>query len=119
MSDCQHTPVVPLYLMVSRTKYSITLLLSLSFLSILFGWSESHDKLSEILKYTALPRLGHEISYHFICGAPLSIHFLLTDTVSDEKETNVYVLVALATCSLPINLQDNGALVVLVKQCFP
>ena len=98
MSDHQQTPVVPLYLMVPRTKYSLTLLLSLSFLNILFDWSESRDQVSELLKYTALPRLGHEIFYHFICGAPLYIQFLLTDTVSDEKERNVYVLVALATC---------------------
>ena len=85
MSDSQHTPVVPLCLLFSGTKYSLTLLLSLTFLNIYFDWNDSHYQLSKLLKETALLRLGHEISYHIICRAPLYIQFLLTDTVSDEK----------------------------------
>ena len=77
--------MVPLYLVISGTKYSLTLLLSITFLNIIFDWNDYHDQLYEPLKETALHRLDHEISYHFICGAPLYIQFLPTDTFSDEK----------------------------------
>ena len=97
MSDSQHTLVVPLYLLVSGTKYSFTLLLSLTFLNVLFNWNYTHYQVYKILKETDLRRLGHEISYHFTCGAALYIQFLLTDTVSDEKATDADVLCALAT----------------------
>ena len=100
MSDSQHTHVVPLCLLVSRTKYSHTLILNLAFFGlfvILFDWYYSHDKIYKFLKETYLNSLGHEISYHTICGAPLYIQFLLTDTASYEKETNVDSLGVLAT----------------------
>ena len=97
MSYYQHTPVVYLCLLVSGTKYSLTLLLSLTLFNILFDWNDSHGQVFKLIKYTDLRRLGNEISYHVICGAPLYIQLLITDTVSDEKETNVDVLGALAT----------------------
>ena len=96
MSDSQHTPVVLLCLLISGTKYSLTLLLSLTFLNILFGWGDSHYQVSKSFKDTALSMLSHEISNRVIYGAPLYIHFLLTDIFSDEKETNFDVLDALA-----------------------
>ena len=97
MSNYQHAPVVPLCLLVSGTKYSLTLLLILTFLSIFFNWDDSHDQFSKILKYNSLCRLSHEISYHVICGEPIYIQFLLIDTVGDEKEMNVDVIGLLAT----------------------
>ena len=87
----------PLCLLVSGTKYSLTILLSLTLFYILFYWYDYHYQVSKLLKYNALRRLGHEISYHVICGAPICIQFLLTDTVSDERERNVNVLGAIAT----------------------
>ena len=95
--DSQHTHVVPLYLLVSGTKYSPTLFLSITFLNIIFDWDDFHYQVSKHLKYTALCRLGHEISYHVICRAPLYIQFLLNDTCSDEKEMNFGVLCSLAS----------------------
>ena len=62
--------------------------------------------------------LGHEISYHINFGEPLYIQFLLTDMVSNEKESNVHMLDVIATWWLPILLQYNGALVVLVNNVF-
>ena len=59
-------------------------LVSLSW-NILFDSDEYHDQASKIIKETFLRRLGHEISYHVICAAPLYIQFLLIDMVSDEK----------------------------------
>ena len=53
MSDSQHTPVVPLSLLVSGKKYSYTILLSITFfdiLGILFYWDESNDHVSKLLK---------------------------------------------------------------------
>ena len=70
MSNFKHTPVVPLCLLVSGTKYSNTLLLNITFFdffSFLFGWDDSHDQVSKLLKETTLRRLGCEISYHIIC----------------------------------------------------
>ena len=66
-------------------------------MNILFDWNVSQCQVSKILKETPLSRLGHEISYHTICGATFYIQLLLNDMVSDEKETNVDVLGALAT----------------------
>ena len=43
------------------------------------------------------PGIFHKISYHVICGAPIYIKVLLTDTVSYEKETNVDLLVTITT----------------------
>ena len=100
MSGYQHTPVVPLYLMVSGTKYSHIILLNLTLFdlfNILFDWDDSHDQVSKLIKESSLHRIGNEISYHVIFGAPLYIKLLLTDTVSDEKETNVDVIGTLAT----------------------
>ena len=100
MSDAQHTPVVPLCLLVSGTKYSLTLRLNPTFFDLFnihFDWDDSSDQVSKLLKEIYLCRLGHEISYHVICGASLYIQFLITDRVSDEKETNVDVLGVLAT----------------------
>ena len=71
MSDYQHTPVVPLYFLVSGIKYSLALLLSIILFITIFDWSDSHDQVSKLLKETAPLRLGHEISYHVTCGAPL------------------------------------------------
>ena len=85
MSDSQNTPMVPLYLPISGTKYLLTLLLIITLLNIIFDWNDYHDQVSELIKETALRRIDHEISYHFICGAPLYIQFLPTDTFSDEK----------------------------------
>ena len=115
VSDSQHAHVVPFWLLVSVTKYSLNLLLSITLLNIRFDWDDSHDQVSKFLKENAMIRLGHKSSYHIICGAPLYIKFLLTGTVSDEKETNVDVLDALATWWPPIIPQENGTLVVLVK----
>ena len=100
MYDSQNTPVVPLCLLISGTKYSHTLLLNLTFFDffiILFDWDEYHDQVSKILKDTSLCSPCNEISYHVICGAPFYIQFLLTDTVRYEKETNVDVLGVIAT----------------------
>ena len=100
MYDYQHTPVVPLCFLVSGTKYSLTIILNITFFdlfNILFYLDESHDQVSKIIKETSLRRLGHKISHHVIYGAPIYITFILTDTVSDEKEENVDVLGALAT----------------------
>ena len=100
MSNSQHNPVVPLRLLVSGTKYYHTLLLNLNlfdFFIILFDWDDSHDQVSKLIKETSLCMLSHEISYHLIYGAPIYIKFLLTDTVSFEKKTNVDVLGVLAT----------------------
>ena len=118
MSDSQHTLVVPLYLLVSGIKYSLSILLSLTFLNILLDWNDSIDKVSKPLKETALRRLGHESSYRVICGAPLYIQVLLTDTFSDEKETNFNVLGKISTWLLPIIFQYNDARVVLVNNIF-
>ena len=71
MSDYQHTPMVPLFLLVSGIKYSHTILLNLNlfdFFIILFDWDESHDQVSKLLKKNALCRIGNKISYHIICG---------------------------------------------------
>ena len=83
------------YLLISGTKYSPTLLLSITFLNIIFDWNEYHDQISKILEETSLRSLGYEISYHVICGAPLYIQFLLTATVGDEKN-NVDILGAIS-----------------------
>ena len=100
ISDYQRTPGVPLYCLVSGTKYPHDLLFNINlfdFFNILFDWDESHDKVSKLLKETYLYSLGNEIFYYVIRGAPLYIQLLLTDTFSDEKEMNVDVLGALAT----------------------
>ena len=83
-----------------REKYSHTLLLNITLfdlLIILFDWDYSHDQVYKLLKDTDLRMLGHEISYHEICGEPLYIKLLLNDTVSYEKKTNVDVIGVLAT----------------------
>ena len=88
MSDYQHTPLVPLCLLVSGTKYSQTLLLNLTYLYffvIIFDWYYSHYQVPKILKENSLHSLGHEISYRVICGSPLYIQFLLTDMFGYEK----------------------------------
>ena len=79
------------------TNIHLLFLFSLALLIIIFDWNGSHDHVYKILKQTTLRRLGHEISYDVICGAPLYIQFPLTDTVSDEKETHVDVIGAHAT----------------------
>ena len=110
--------MVPLCLLVSGTKYSYTLLINLSFFYvfiIIIDWYDSHGQVYKILKETYLHRLGHTISYYVVCVVPLYIKFLLTDTVSYEKEMNVDVLGTLAIWWLPIIIQENGALVVLVN----
>ena len=89
--------MVPLCLLVSETKYSLTLLLNLTLFNIIFDWDDSHDQVSKLIKVTALRRLGHKTHYHIIFRAPLYIQFLITDMVGYEKETNVDVLSALAT----------------------
>ena len=100
MSDSQHIHVIILFLLVTGTKYSHTLLLNITFFDlfiILFNWDESNYKVSKLYRETSLLMLGNEISYHAVFGAPLYIKFLLTDTFSDEKETNVDVLGGVAT----------------------
>ena len=100
MYDYQQNTVVPLCLLFSGTKYSLipppNITLFYPF-NILFDWYDSHDKVSKLLKEADLHSLGNEIYYYVICGATLYIKFLLTDTVSDEKEMNVDVLGELAT----------------------
>ena len=90
-------------------------LVSLSWISFLVGMTPIIRSLN-FWKDNSLSRLGHEISYHFICGVPLYIQFLITDTVSDEKENNVDVLGTVDTWWPPIILQENGSLIVLVKK---
>ena len=88
MSDSQHTYVVPLCLLVSRTKYSHTLLLNIAFFdlfNIIFDWDESHDQVSKKFKETSLCSLGKETFYRVICGASIYIKFLPTDMLSYEK----------------------------------
>ena len=86
MYDFWHTPVVRLYLLVSGTKYSLTLILSLTFLKVLFDWDDSHDQVSKLLKENPLCRIVNAISYHVMYGSPIYIQFLITDKFSDEKK---------------------------------
>ena len=88
MSDSQHTHMVPLCLLVSRTKYSHTILLNYNLFDlfiIIFDWDDTHDQVSKLFKENFLRILGHGTSYHIIYWAPLYIQLLLTDMVSYEK----------------------------------
>ena len=99
-SDPQHTPLVSLCLLVSGTKYSHTLRPDINLFDLFiirFDWDDSHDRVSKLFKATYLHRIDHKTSYHIICGAPLYIKLLLTDTVGYEKEMNLDVLGVLAT----------------------
>ena len=118
MPDSQPTPVVPLCPLVSGTKYPHNLLLNITFFDFfitIFDWDDSHDKVFKLLKETSLRRLGHKISYHVVCGAPLYIQSIPTDTAIYEKETNADVIDTLANLRLPILLQENGVFVILIN----
>jgi hypothetical protein len=61
---------------------------------------------------TPLKRLSHEISHHFLGGAPLDFNLLHINPVCNEEESNVNVT-CMPTACFTILLQQHGALVVL------
>ena len=85
VSDYQHTHMVPLCLLVSGTKYSLTLLLSFTFFNILFDLDESHYQVYNFLKilpcvslFTKSPIMKF-LGHHSTFNSSLLIHSVMKE----------------------------------------
>ena len=76
--------------------YSYTLALKNSFQpafstgeGIIYDWSVAHDVPPEVHKFSALQRLGHEVSPHLVGGTKFNFKILLFHLIGKEEELDV------------------------------
>ena len=106
----QHTPAIATYRQTMEYTLTLNVFVVLVIPLILF----SKNCASEHAEFLALQWLCHEIRNHLVSWTVFYSHISFLNIVCDKEISNIDCSTAFSSASLPILLQKNSTLIVLV-----